>query len=142
MKEKWFRLIIILVLVMGWNSAWAGSIVTAKCDVCGYDSGRLFLFGGRGNFKTVCKFPAYCATKKGLVLVNLMVEKLEYPSCPGQVPVPYTDPQMIQKPGTKTIASWNLPEPKNKQVKLSDGNYFCPNCGKFQLHFRHSGYWD
>jgi hypothetical protein len=142
MKEKGVSLIIILALVMVWNSAWAGSIVMAKCDLCGYDSGRLFLFGGRANFKTVCKFPAYCANKKGLVLVNLMVDKLESPNCPGQTPVPYTDPQMIKNPGTKTIASWNLPEPKNKQVELTDGDYFCPNCGKFHLHFRPSGHWD
>ncbi len=142
MKTKWLSLILILVLVAGWNSARAGSIVRAKCDVCGYDSGGLFLFGGRGNFKTVCNFPAYCANKKSLVLVNLLADKLESPACPGQTLVPYTDPQMIQKPGTKTIASWNLPEPQDKQIELTDGDYFCPNCKKFHLHFKHSGHWD
>ena len=142
MKAKLLSLILILVLVVGWNSAQAGSIVTAKCDVCGYDSGRLFIFGGKANFKTVCKFPAYCVNKKTLVLVNLMADKLESQACPGQIPVPYTDPQMVQNPGTKTIASWNLPEPKNTQIRLTDGDYFCPNCGKFYLRFRHSGLWD
>jgi len=92
MKGKGFSLIIILVLVMGWNSAWAGSIVTAKCDVCGYDSGRLFLFGGRANYKTVCKFPAYYAGKKGLILVNLMADTLDSRNCPSQPPLYYTDP--------------------------------------------------
>ena len=142
MKAKLLSLILILVLVVGLNSTEAGSIVTAKCESCGYDSGGLFLFGGKANFKTVCRFPAYCANKKSLVLVNLMDEKLESQACPDQIPVPYTDPQMFQNPGTKTIASWNLPEPKNKQVKLTDGDYFCPNCEKFNLHFRHSGLWD
>jgi hypothetical protein len=142
MKAKLLSLILILALVVGWNSARAGSIVTAKCDICGYDSGGLFLFGGRANFKTVCKFPAYCANKKALVLVNLMAEKLESPACPGQAPVLYTDRQMVQNPGTKTIASWNLPEPKNEQIKLIDGDYLCPRCGQFQLHFRQSGKWD
>jgi hypothetical protein len=142
MKARLLSPILILVLVVGWNFAQAGSIVTAKCDSCGYDSGHLFLFGGRVNFKTVCEFPAYCADKKALVLVNLMAEKLESQACPGQVLVPYTDPQMIPKPGTGTIASWNLPEPKNRQIKLTDGDYFCPRCGQFDLHFRQAGKWD
>ncbi|MEW6334778.1 MAG: hypothetical protein AB1558_10945, partial [Thermodesulfobacteriota bacterium] len=139
MKAKLLSLILILVWMAGWNASQAGSIVTAKCDNCGYDSVGLFLFGGKANFKTVCKFPACCTNKKVLVLVNLMADKLESEACPGQIPVAYTDPQMIQYPGTKTIASWNLPEPKNIQIRLTDGDYFCPNCGKFRLHFRHSG---
>jgi hypothetical protein len=142
MKTKWMSLFLTLILIGVWNSARAGSIVKAKCDVCGYNSGGLFLFGGRANFKTVCNFPAYCANKKDLVLVNLLADKLESPDCPGQAPMLYTDPQMIQNPGTKAIASWNLNELKNEQVKLTNGDYFCPNCGKFGLHFRHSGRWD
>jgi hypothetical protein len=142
MKAKLLVLSLILLLAAGLNSAEAGSIVTATCGNCGYDSGGLFLFGGKANFKTVCRFPAYCADKKTLVLVNLMAEKLESQACPGQAPVPYTDPQMVQNPGAKTIASWNLQESKIKQVKLTDGDYFCPRCGQFQLHFRQSGHWD
>ncbi len=142
MKEKWINIIIILVLVLGSSSVWAGSIVTAKCDACGYESGPLFIFGGRANFKTVCRFPAYCSHKKELILVNLLADEPESRNCPGQRPVPYTDPQLIQNPGSKIIASWNLPSPKHKQVMLNDGNYFCPNCKKFQLHFLPSGHWD
>lgn len=142
MKTKGLSLLLFLVLLVGGNSALAGSIVKAKCDGCGYDSGRLFLFGGRGNFKTVCTFPAYCPNRKSLVLVNLLAEPLESPACPGQTPVPYTDPQMIQKPGTKIVVSWNLPEHKDKQVKLTDGDYFCPSCQKYHLHFKQSGHWD
>jgi hypothetical protein len=142
MKAKLLSLILILALVMGWNSVQAGSIVTATCGNCGYESGDLFLFGGKANFKTVSKFPAYCANKKAIVLVNLMAEKLESKACPGQAPVPYTEPRMIQNPDAKTIASWNMPEPKNKQVVLTDGDYFCPRCGQFQLHFRKLGNWD
>lgn len=142
MKAKLLGLIFVLVLVTGWNSAQAGSIVTAKCDNCGYDSGRLFIFGGKANFKTICKFPAYCVNEKTLVLVNLMADQLESQVCPGQIPVPYTDPHMVQNPGAETVASWNFPEHKNQQIRLTDGDYLCPNCGKFRLHFRHSGQWD
>lgn len=142
MKTKWLRLILILVLVVGWDSVHAGSIVTAKCDNCGYDSGSLFLFGGKANFRTVCKFPAYCANKKTLILVNLIANKLESQSYPCQSPVLYTDPVMVKKPGINTVASWNLPELKNKEIMLTDGDYFCPTCGQFKLHFRQSGMWD
>jgi hypothetical protein len=142
MKKKWSGLIIILVLLVGCNSSLAGSIIVANCEACGYDSGNLFLFGGKSNFKTVCQFPGYCPEKKSLVLINLMADRQETPACSGGEPTPYTDPKLIQNPGTRTIASWNLPEPWKKQVILTDGNYFCPNCKTFHLHFRHTGFWD
>jgi hypothetical protein len=142
LKAKLLSLIAILVFLAGWNPAEAGSIVTARCDTCGYDSGGLFLFGGRANFKTVCSFPAYCANKKTLVLVNLMAEKPDSEACDGQTPVPYNDPRMVANPGAKAVASWNLPEPMDKQIKLTDGDYFCPRCGQYKLHFRKSGMWD
>jgi hypothetical protein len=135
-------LIVLAVLFSGWNISWAGSIVSARCEACGYDSGRLFLFGGRSNFKTVCNFPGYCPDKKVLVLVNLMAENSDARACPGQELIPYNAPEMIRNPGSKTVASWNLPDPWKKQVKLTDGDYFCPNCKTFHLHFHPSGYWD
>jgi hypothetical protein len=53
MKPKLPGLILILALATGWTSVQAGSIVTARCGNCGYESGDLFLFGGKANYKTV-----------------------------------------------------------------------------------------
>jgi hypothetical protein len=137
---KRFSFIGVLVLFMStWGLVQAGTIVSAKCDACGYENGRIFLFGGKANLKTVCRFPAYCPEKKSLILINLMSEKAEE-ECPGYIS--YTDPKLIQNPGSKTIASWNLPEPKNISVRLTDGDYLCPRCGQFRFHFKPIGYWD
>ena len=45
-------------------------------------------------------------------------------------------PQADAKSGSKTIASWNLPEPKNISVRLTDGDYLCPRCGQFPFAFQ------
>jgi len=129
-----------LTILMGiWSSAQAGMIVSAKCDACGYETGHLFLFGGKANFKTVCRFPAYCPEKKSLILINLMADNPEE-DCSEYTS--YTDPKLMQNPGSKTIASWNLPEPKKTPVQLTDGGYLCPRCGQFRFHFRSAGFWD
>ena len=140
-KTKWLFFLLIPVLIFSiWTSVQAGTIVTAGCAGCGFDSGRLFLFGGRANFKTVCQFPAYCPEKRSLVSINLLADNSEGEICPGRIP--YTDPKLMQHPGTETIASWNLSEPGKMSVWLTDGDYLCPRCGQFLLHFYPAGYWD
>jgi hypothetical protein len=137
---KCLRFMGVLAILLGiWGPAQAGTIVSAKCDACGYECAQMFLFGGKANFKTVCRFPAYCPEKKSLILINLMSEKGEG-DCPGYIV--YTDPKLMQNPGSKTMASWNLPETKKTSVRLTDGDYLCPRCGQFRFHFRSVGYWD
>ena len=64
MKEKLLSLILILVLVVGLDSVEAGSIVTAKCDNCGYDSGGLFSLVARQTSKLSVVFRPIAPTKR------------------------------------------------------------------------------
>lgn len=120
--------------------AYAGRMVHAKC-ACGYEEEKLFLFGGKDNFMTVCMFPAHCAVKKELVMVNLRDMKKSASDCPLDRLVLYNDPSLREGEPGEEIASWNL-ESLNEPLVLYDNAYLCPRCGTFRLKFDMMGFWD
>lgn len=132
----------VLGLLLGaGGQALAGTIVRAACP-CGYDSGSMFLFGGRANFKTYCAFPVYCQECPGLEVVNLYAGEPACPGCREARALPYDDPSLVGVPGGNVIASWNTVKRLGRALNLTDGAYLCPKCGKFSLRFAPVGLWD
>lgn len=124
----------------GPHSARAGTLVNARCP-CGYHRERLPLFGGRANFRTVCRFPALCATSHELVLINLLDPLADTAHCQGTKAIPYTDPSLAPKVPGAVVASWNLRD-QGMTVQLYAGAYRCPHCGRKTLRFSFAGNWD
>ncbi len=118
----------------------AGSIVTATCP-CGFKTSNLMIFGGRANFQRYCAFPALCPECGQLELVNLLERVPSCRNCPGTSPVAYDDPSLLGRPGSQTIASWNIPK-LGRVLLLTDGDYYCPACHQFSFRFSVAGFWD
>ncbi len=116
----------------------AGILAEATCP-CGYHVERLPLFGGYANFRTVCLFPALCRDKGILVLINLLAPGTRPTSCPSGPLMSLADPA-VAPAGGETVAEWRLAD--NGVVRLLDGGYPCPRCGRKTLHFRQTGFWD
>lgn len=119
----------------------AGTIVDARCP-CGYHTGRLLVFGGRADFKTVCMFPALCRDTDALLLVNLLDPATPPAGCPGGSAIPYDHPALAPAPGGRVVASWRLPGQADVAAVLYDGGYLCPRCRKKTLRFSQVGFWD
>jgi len=121
--------------------ALAGVMVRATCP-CGYDSGNLFIFGGRANFKTYCAFPVLCQGCAKLALADLYAGPPACSACPDPVALAYDDPRLSGRRGEKVIASWNTAARLGRALQLTDGTYLCPACRDFSLTFAMVGYWD
>ncbi|MCB2189302.1 MAG: hypothetical protein KQJ78_23030 [Deltaproteobacteria bacterium] len=131
----------VVLLLTAAEMARAGSMVEATCANCGYHQG-MGLFGGKADFETHCDFPVYCVDCKQLEVVNLYAERTVCQACPNSRAVPYDDPSLLGKKGAKVITSWNTQKRLGRSLVLTDGDYLCPNCGKFTLHFQQVGLYD
>ncbi len=117
-----------------------GSIIDAHCD-CGYQKGKMLLGGGMMSFTTYCNFPHYCPECNILFEANLFESKMLCPECGDKKVIAYDDERACMSEG-KVIFSWNAMAQIGREVKLTDGEYICPDCGKFNLSFYDFGYWD
>jgi len=118
-----------------------GSQVTAKCQ-CGLDT-SILIGGGMLNFMTTCYFPCLCGQCCNVVQVNLLVKQRWCPQCKSMKVIPYDDPMLSELAGKHTVVSWNMGEKLGRVLKLTDGNYRCPQCGRMTLRFEDSGLcWD
>jgi Zn finger protein HypA/HybF involved in hydrogenase expression len=116
-----------------------GSSVRAKCE-CGYDE-EFLIGGGMETFETHCLFPCHCRDCKGIVSANLLQKPLNCPECEGPAIMAYDHDDLRQMKGQKEVASWNLKG--LKELKLTDGAYYCPLCHSFRLSFEDAGLcWD
>jgi len=120
-----------------------GIILNASCP-CGYESGKIFAGGGKANFRTMLRVPAYCPRCRILVAVNFLDQKEHTcKTCSGPL-VYYNDPTLRSaEPGTERppVFDWQMSGPPGGFV-LPDASYLCPRCGNFTLRFSRHGIWD
>lgn len=117
-----------------------GSIISAHCD-CGYEKGEMFLGGGMRNFTTQCNFPHYCEECKIVFEANLFEKERFCPECGKGKVIAYDDERACKSEGD-VVFSWYIWFEIDRELKLTDGKYICPACGKFSLTFFDIGCWD
>lgn len=92
------------------------------------------------TFMGLCAFPGYCAKCDRLVTVNLFDKPRRCPKKHRAEPVLYNDDALVGAVGNTVVASWNH---DGREMKLTDGSYFCPACHKVTLTFSDYGLmWD
>jgi hypothetical protein len=116
-----------------------GSLVKAHCR-CGYER-KLAVGGGMTSHETLCSFPVYCPPCKALFQANLFAEEIRCPTCKGLQVAPYDDESMCEKRGNR-VFSWSAAKRLGRTLILTDGNYLCPECNDFSMHFEDIGCWD
>ena len=137
-----------------------GQIVIASCN-CGYKE-KFPVGGGRANFRTLCLFPCLCRACNRLVVANLLpmqpkprtwldywsrptVTKSLPPACPQcqcENIVPYDHPELCEQQGSRIVISWKLASQLDRELRLTDGFYFCSLCDTYQLRFEAGLCWD
>ena len=118
-----------------------GSAVKAKCE-CG-DAPEFLIGGGMATFETHCLFPCLCRVCKTIVSANLLQTPLACPECKSLAITPYDQEDLCQKKGEQEVTSWNLNGSDGRQLRLTNGTYYCPSCDSFRLVFEASGIcWD
>jgi Zn finger protein HypA/HybF involved in hydrogenase expression len=118
-----------------------GSSVEARCE-CGYE-GKFLIGGGMGNFEEFCSFPCLCGACKQIVGANLLEPEPTCPDCESRSIVPYDQPELIGKEGSETVESWDVTDALGRELKLTNGSYYCPSCETFRLTFVQGGIlWD
>ena len=117
-----------------------GSIICAHCD-CGYEKFGMHLGGGMANCATYCNFPHYCQDCKILFEINIIKKKKLCPTCASDKVIAYDDVKACKSKGN-IIFSWDIKDKIGRELKLTDGKYICPSCGKFNLTFLEIGNWD
>lgn len=110
-----------------------GSMVKARCD-CGYDE-KFPIGGGMENFELLCLFPCLCRRCSRIVPANLLESQVACPVCKSHEIVPYDQSELCEQQGSDVVASWNVKEQIGRELKLTDGAYFCPACSTFGIRF-------
>jgi len=138
-RETACLLLGVVILCFNATMGHAGTIVSASCP-CGY-SKTLPLFGGRGNFKTACMFPALDKAKHDIALCNVF----EYPDIENSPAPPglisYASPNLMPEHPSEAVAFWRI-QSLGKTLTLYQGGYVCPRCEKRTMTFRTVGFWD
>jgi hypothetical protein len=116
-----------------------GSIIKARCD-CGFSQAELYLGGGMRTFQEECLFPVLCMKCHSLSIANLLEKDICCPKCDESDVKPYDLPALSDRKG-KIIFEWNT-DRIGRTLTLTEGEYLCPKCGKFSMHFYEVGNWD
>ena len=100
----------------------------AHCFACGYDTG-LFLGAGMSNHHTHAAWPVKCNQCKEVTTANYKSQPLICSECNSPNVVPYSDENLWLGDGENDsmLQWWDL--------KLTNGHYCCPRCGKYELKF-------
>jgi len=109
-----------------------GSQVEAICK-CGHEE-TFMIGGGMANFTEVCMFPCLCQDCNVIVGANLLEKSVVCPKCKCKRVVAYDQQEMCKRTGKKTVAEWNA-EALGRMLTLTNGDYYCPSCGNFDLSF-------
>lgn len=108
-----------------------GSQIIATCR-CGLTA-TSFIGGTMADFQTVQRFPAVCNACNKVVQVNAISESPQCLECGSADVTLYNDESLIGNPG----GEWPIAQSLN--LKIYNGTYKCPSCGKFLLQFKSSG---
>ena len=115
-----------------------GSSVFGTCE-CG-NVIHSWIGGGMEDFMEVCSFPCLCVTCNAVVEANLLQKPCPVcPRCQSTALLPYDDPELTGTPGARTIASWNMVAELGRELRLTDGTYYCPECKGHHLRFEDDG---
>ena len=114
-----------------------GSIVMAECS-CGMKM-EFKTGGGMLNFHTTCYFPYLCENCSAIIRVNMMSERKECPQCMAANIIPYDDPRLSGRAGSKMVDGVTV---GGQDHLLNDGSYKCPKCNQYNLYFWCCGNWD
>ena len=103
-----------------------GNTVKAVCDGCNF-SKMITIGGSRSSYMTHCYWPMYCEKCRDISDVNIRKTPFSCDNCESENLKKY-DARNLVKGGTKEITrAWD--------DVLTDGDYFCPKCEKFELRF-------
>ncbi len=98
---------------------------------------------GMMSYMSRCYFPCLCSRCAGVVQVNLLAQRKRYPQCKSIRVMPYDDASLSESTGMETVTNWNVNEYLGRNLKITNGNYKCPQCENMTLHFTDSGMnWD
>ena len=93
------------------------------------------------DFTEVCHFPALCKKCGKIVDVNMFDNPPQCSRCGNQDVIPYDENAMIGKAGENIVADWFVGKLR-RTFALTDGQYFCPACGKYTLSFELTALFD
>jgi DNA-directed RNA polymerase subunit RPC12/RpoP len=100
------------------------------------------LGGGMLNFRTHCAFPAFCEKCGVMFEANLLRKRISCPRCRGtKHVVPYDDGRLCRRKGGE-VFQWAMGDQIGRDLILTDGDYLCPQCGRFTMSFAMAGCWD
>ena len=95
------------------------------------------------DFREVCSFPCLCRNCKDIVNANLLQPPLTCPECQSQRVAAYDQAELLEKEGHNVVTSWNVRDQIGRELKLTDGLYYCPCCETYRLRFVDFGiHWD
>ena len=103
-----------------------GHVTGAKCSACGY-SKSVSIGGGMLKFREFSTWPVFCDECKTMTSANVMVQPLACLECASESVTKY-DADHLVRGGSKTASQWS-------SDRLTDGDYFCPQCKTYNLHF-------
>lgn len=116
-----------------------GSVIRARCN-CVYEK-KMYLASGMVDFDTCFWFPLFCLDCKILFEGDLYMKKIICPNCKSQHAVPYDSDQLCHKRG-QVVFECNTDERIGRKLRLTEGDYLCPECGRFTMTFEDVGDWD
>ena len=116
-----------------------GSIVKAECG-CGFEK-EMSLGGGMRTFATHCNFPFFCSVCAIMFEANLLKTKIVCPKSKATNSVPYDSDRICLRKG-QVVFDWNIPDDTGRRLELTDGDYWCPSCGRPTMTFLDMGCWD
>lgn len=115
----------------------AGDLVSAKCE-CGFET-TMKLGGGMANFKTTCYFPYHCKDCYSLSVLNSLNDKQSCKKCFSENVISYESDSLRAGKSNNSVFGWNI---NDKNYKLTDDLYYCPQCREMKLKFTNVGNWD
>lgn len=136
-RAGWLTAVFLALLA---GPALAGSLISARCP-CGFTINRMPVFGGRGNYKTVCLFPALCLATGQIVRINVLAPANRPKDCSVGPVISYADPSLAPDHPGETLISWHISS-KNMVLRLYQGGYYCPRCHHKTLRFSLAGFYD
>ena len=69
---------------------------------------------------------------------NLFKKVLRCPKCGDKNALPYDNEELCQKKG-QPVFEWSRPDQTERLLRLTDGNYLCPGCGRYTMSFQDVG---
>ena len=80
------------------------------------------------SFQEFSTWPVFCTKCDTMTEANMMASELACLACGSQSVTKY-DADHLVRGGSQTVSEW-------RPNRLTDGDYFCPGCKTYNLHFQ------